>query len=93
LTFPSPSWDKLCLSHLDKHSLSESACPTGTGCACPSGLSQWDKPGTGTTFLKSSNHDADAWSIQMSNEKEPAPSAPRSEIGNDNTASDAEQAS
>jgi len=29
----------------------------------------------------------------MSNEKEPAPSAPRSEIGNDNAASDAEQAS
>ena len=26
-----------------------------------------------------SNHDADAWSIQMSNEEEPAPSAPRSE--------------
>jgi len=29
----------------------------------------------------------------MSNEEEPAPSAPGSEIGNDNTASDAEQAS
>ena len=29
----------------------------------------------------------------MSNEKEPAPSAPRSGIGNDNTASDVEQAS
>ena len=55
LTFPSPSWDKLCLSHWDKHSLSQSAsdCPTGTGCACPSGLSQWDKPGTGTTLPKS----------------------------------------
>ena len=40
-----------------------------------------------------SNHDADEWSIQKSNEKEPAPSAPRSEIGNDDAASDAEQAS
>jgi len=40
-----------------------------------------------------SNHDADAWIIQMSNEEEPAPSAPRSEIGNDDVASDAEQAS
>ena len=29
----------------------------------------------------------------MSDEEEPAPSAPGSEIGNDNTASDAEQAS
>jgi len=38
-----------------------------------------------------SNHDADAWNIQMNNEEEPAPSAPRSEIGNDNAASDAEQ--
>ena len=54
LTFHSTSWDKLCLSHWDKHwdkhSLSQSVCPTGTGCACPSGLSQWDKPGTGTTL-------------------------------------------
>jgi len=40
-----------------------------------------------------SNHDADAWSIQKSNEKEPAPSVPRSKIGNDDAASDAEQAS
>jgi len=24
--------------------LSQSACPTGAGCACPNGLSQWDKP-------------------------------------------------
>ena len=27
------------LSHWDKHNLSQSACPTGTGCACPSCLS------------------------------------------------------
>jgi len=40
-----------------------------------------------------SNHDADAWSSQMSDEEEPAPSAPGSEIGNDNAACDAEQAS
>jgi len=40
-----------------------------------------------------SNHDADAWSIQMNDEEEPAPSAPGSEIGNDDAASDAEQAS
>jgi len=40
-----------------------------------------------------SNHDADAWSIQMSDKEEPAPSAPGSEIGNDDAASDAEQAS
>ena len=40
-----------------------------------------------------SNHDADAWSIQMSNEEEPAPSATGLEIGNDDAASDAEQAS
>jgi len=40
-----------------------------------------------------SNHNANAWSIQMSNEEEPAPSAPGSEIGNDNEVSDAEQAS
>jgi len=40
-----------------------------------------------------SNHDADAWSIQTSDEEEPAPSAPGSEIGNDDAASDAKQAS
>ena len=28
-------WDRLCLSHWDKHNLCQSACPTGTGCACP----------------------------------------------------------
>ena len=39
MTFLSPSWDKLYLSHWDKYNLSQSACPTGTGCACPSGLS------------------------------------------------------
>ena len=39
-----------------------------------------------------SNDDADAWSIQVSNNEEPVPSAPRSEIGNDNAASDVEQA-
>ena len=37
------------------------------------------------------NHDDDAWSIQKSNEKEPAPSAPRSEIENDDAIFDAEQ--
>jgi len=41
LTFPSPSGTGLvqaaCLSHWDKHNLSQSVCPTGTGCACPSG--------------------------------------------------------
>jgi len=61
--------------HLDKHSLYLSACPIGTGCACPNGLSQWHKKGTGTT-------------LQMSNEEEPAPSAHRSEIGNDDAGSD-----
>ena len=40
-----------------------------------------------------SNHDADAWSIQMSNEEDPVPSEPRLEIGNDDAASDTEQAS
>jgi len=40
-----------------------------------------------------SNDNADAWSIQMSNEEEPVPSAPRSEIGNDNAVSDVEQVS
>ena len=34
-----------------------------------------------------SNHDANAWSIQMSNHEEPAPSAPGLEIGNDDAAS------
>jgi len=57
LTFPSPSGTGLvqaaCLSHWDKHSLSQSACPTGTGCVCPSVLSQWDRFGTGTTLSES----------------------------------------
>ena len=46
-------WDKLCLSHWDNHNLSQSVCPTGTGCACPSGLSKWDKTGTDTSLPKS----------------------------------------
>jgi len=40
-----------------------------------------------------SNDDVDAWSIQMSNEEESTPSAPRSEIGNDDAVSDVEQVS
>ena len=42
-----------------------------------------------------SNHNANAWSIQMNNEEEPAPgpSTPRSENGKDDAASNAEQAS
>jgi len=39
------------------------------------------------------NHNADAWSIQMSDQEEPAPSAPVSETGDDEVGSDAEQAS
>jgi len=42
-----------CLSHGDKYKLSQSVCPTGTGCSCPSCLSQWDRFGTGTTLPKS----------------------------------------
>jgi len=57
LTFPSPSGNSLvqaaCLSHWDKHNLSQSACSTATGCACPSCLSKWDGFGTGTTLPKS----------------------------------------
>jgi len=56
-TFTSPSRTGLvqiaCLSHWDKHNLSQSACPTGTDCACPSCLSQWDRFSTGTTLPKS----------------------------------------
>ena len=41
LTFPCHSGTGLvraaCLSHWDKHNLSQSTCPTGTGCACPIG--------------------------------------------------------
>jgi len=41
-----------------------------------------------------SNHDADVWNIQMSDEEEPAPSAPVSDNDdNDDVASDSEQAS
>jgi len=40
-----------------------------------------------------SNHGADAWSIQMSDEDEPAPCAPVSENEDDDAGSDAEQAS
>ena len=39
-----------------------------------------------------STHDADAWSIQMSDQEEPAPSAPVSEIGDDEAGSDAAHA-
>ena len=50
LTFPSPGGTGLvqaaCLSHWDKHNLSQSACPTGTVCACPSCLFQWDRVGS-----------------------------------------------
>ena len=57
MTFSSPSGTGLvqavCLSHWGKHNLSQSACPTGTGCACPSYLSERDRFSTGTTLPKS----------------------------------------
>ena len=39
-----------------------------------------------------SNHGADAWSIQMTDEEEPAPCAPVSENEDDHAGSEAEQA-
>jgi len=43
VTSPSPNGSGLvqpaCLSHWDKHNLYQYACPTETGCACPTGTS------------------------------------------------------
>jgi len=48
---------------------------------------------SGHEHLSNHDADADAWSIQMSDQEEHAPSAPVSEIGDDEAGFDAEQAS